>query len=391
MLTLYRRHKRTCPNFALARREKQRACKCKFWVDGILAGDEVRLSLDTRDEKKALQLKYDMERKDEVIEHGAPVTPAEAWKAKIAELEASKLSHQTVRKYKLLERQMTAYGKSQGLTALVEFNLDTLSRFRQSWKDSPRTASKKLERLRAFFRFCLDRQWVESNPAAKIKLPKVTPCPTMPLSHEEMVKILAACDGLQVSSQPSARLGAHRLKTLILVMRYTGLRISDAVSLTVDRLDGKKIFLYTAKTGVPVFSILPDYVLHALEATPRVTDTRFFWSGNGKRETAICDYQEKLKNVFAAAGISKGLGNAVSHRLRDTFAVEGLLAGWPIERLSILLGHQSIRITEKHYAPWTRSRQEQIESDLNAAWKKDTFLSENSGTNQVHSENGRPN
>jgi len=360
-------------------------------VDGVIAGEEVRLSLDTRDEKKALQLKYDMERKDEVIEHGAPVTPAEAWKAKIAELEASKLSHQTVRKYKLLERQMTAYGKSQGLTALVEFNLDMLSRFRQSWKDSPRTASKKLERLRAFFRFCLDRQWVESNPAAKIKLPKVTPCPTMPLSHEEMVKILAACDGLQVSSQPSARLGAHRLKTLILVMRYTGLRISDAVSLTVDRLDGKKIFLYTAKTGVPVFSILPDYVLHALEATPRVTDTRFFWSGNGKRETAICDYQEKLKNVFAAAGISKGLGNAVSHRLRDTFAVEGLLAGWPIERLSILLGHQSIRITEKHYAPWTRSRQEQIESDLNAAWKKDTFLSENSGTNQVHSENGRPN
>jgi len=29
----------------------------------------------------------------------------------------------------------------------------------------------------------------------------------------------------------------------------------------------------------------------------------------------------------------------------------------------VLLGHSSIRITERHYAPWTRSRQEQIEAD----------------------------
>jgi hypothetical protein len=32
-------------------------------------------------------------------------------------------------------------------------------------------------------------------------------------------------------------------------------------------------------------------------------------------------------------------------------------------RVSVLLGHQSIRVTERHYAPWTRSRQEQIEAD----------------------------
>jgi integrase len=44
---------------------------------------------------------------------------------------------------------------------------------------------------------------------------------------------------------------------------------------------------------------------------------------------------------------------------RRTFSVELLLAGVPIERVSILLGHQSVRITEKHYAPWVRARQEQ--------------------------------
>lgn len=52
-LTLYRRHKRTCPNFGKPRRARQVKCSCKFWGDGVLAGREVRVSLDTRDSKKA--------------------------------------------------------------------------------------------------------------------------------------------------------------------------------------------------------------------------------------------------------------------------------------------------------------------------------------------------
>jgi integrase/recombinase XerD len=40
------------------------------------------------------------------------------------------------------------------------------------------------------------------------------------------------------------------------------------------------------------------------------------------------------------------MGNAISHRFRDTFVVELLLAGVPIERVSVLLGHQSVRVTE---------------------------------------------
>ena len=56
------------------------------------------------------------------------------------------------------------------------------------------------------------------------------------------------------------------------------------------------------------------------------------------------------------------------------FAVELLLAGVPIERVSVLLGHQSVRITEKHYAPWVRSRQEQLEADLARAWSRDPLV-----------------
>ena len=45
---------------------------------------------------------------------------------------------------------------------------------------------------------------------------------------------------------------------------------------------------------------------------------------------------------------------------RDTFSVQLLLAGVPLEQVSLLLGHKSVKITEKHYAPFVRARQEQL-------------------------------
>jgi hypothetical protein len=72
-LTLYRRHKRTCCNFGKRRGEKERQCKCEFWVNGVLGGREVRLSLDTRDIKKASQKLHEWEAKERVVERDSAV------------------------------------------------------------------------------------------------------------------------------------------------------------------------------------------------------------------------------------------------------------------------------------------------------------------------------
>jgi len=39
-----------------------------------------------------------------------------------------------------------------------------------------------------------------------------------------------------------------------------------------------------------------------------------------------------------------------------------------MERVSVLLGHSSIKVTEKHYSPWVAARQEQLEADVRRSW-----------------------
>jgi hypothetical protein len=46
-----------------------------------------------------------------------------------------------------------------------------------------------------------------------------------------------------------------------------------------------------------------------------------------------------------------------------------LLNGIPIEDVAILLGHQDVRITQKHYSPWVRSRQLRLEERVRSTWK----------------------
>jgi integrase/recombinase XerD len=79
-----------------------------------------------------------------------------------------------------------------------------------------------------------------------------------------------------------------------------------------------------------------------------------------------------------------------AHRFHDTFAVDLLLAGIPMERVSVLLGHHSLRVTEKHYAPWVRSRQLQLESDLATAWSRDPIALTESKVTQKLRENSAP-
>jgi integrase len=349
---------------------------------------EVRESLKLRDWQRAQEKVRDWEAKEGRTVETDPKTIDAAWKDFLADIDARKLAESTVRKYKLLKRQMAEFAKEQGFRFLVEIDLPVASQFRVGWKDGPRSSAKKLERLRAFFRFAQKRKWVADNPAADLKAPRVTLCPTMPFTHAEMVRNLAAIEQYKDEFPDRGAENARRIRALVLLLRYSGMRIGDAVSLSADRIEGNRLFLYTQKTGVPVNTVLPDFVLKTLDATPRVTDKLFFWDGEMKLDAIVGSWRKRLVRLFELAKVENGH----PHRFRDTFAVELLLTGVPIERVSVLLGHQSVRITERHYAPWVRSRQEQLEADLANAWSRDPLIAlETQGTRGGHGKTRRPN
>ena len=64
-----------------------------------------------------------------------------------------------------------------------------------------------------------------------------------------------------------------------------------------------------------------------------------------------------------------------SHKRRDTAAVEWLKTRIPLERVSSLLGHATIRTKDKQYAPWVRSRQDRLDDLVMARWQRQSLYS----------------
>src|SRR5947207_5639685 len=240
MLTIYRRHRKSCKQRAKGR--KYRHCQCPIWVDGTLAGKELRESLKLRDWQRAQDLIRQWEAEERrIVTQEKEVTIKEAHVKFIADAEARKLNVATLYKYRLLFRQLDSFSEAHNLQRLKQLDLDTLAMFRSAWKDGPRSSLKKLERLRAFLRFAEKRKWIDHNPAAELKAPKVPNKPTMPFTREEMIRILTA---LGPSGNSAGIRNAQRLRAFVLLLRYSGLRIGDAVQLRSEERRVGKDWMY---------------------------------------------------------------------------------------------------------------------------------------------------
>jgi integrase len=366
MLTTYRRHIKRCAHRSEGR--KYRRCRCPIWADGFIGRGEIRKSLNTRNWEKAQEKIREWEAEGTQAVEPEPITIAEAWEEFLSDAKARNLRKPTIYKYELLSRQMAQFANDQGIRFLRELDLSMLRKFRATWPNENLGALKKLEYLRAFFRFAHESKWIDENSARELESPKVKQSPTMPFTLEQMTAVLAACEKYGMKCRGGKYRGpenVRRIRALVLLLRHSGLRIGDAVMLERGRITGDKLFLYTAKSGTPVYVPLPEFVLTALEAVPKISQQYFFWSGESKRDSATGDWQRALKGVFKEAKIPDGH----AHRFRDTFAVGLLHAGVPMDRVSALLGHSSIKVTEKHYSPWVRARQEQLEADVRRTWE----------------------
>jgi integrase/recombinase XerD len=387
MLTPEKRHTAAC----VEQRQKKDAraseyddysrCKCSYRAIGMLAGRFVRKSLKTSNFETAIATIRQWSGEGRADEPSANrlLTTEDAVKRYLEDAKARNLGEATLTKLKsIFEKQLLVFSTAKGyrlLTQVVDVNV--MREFRATWKDAPLSRSKKQARLIGFFYFCERSEWIRRNPVTNRTLGKikVDQKPTDYFRPSEFDAIINATHRYLGDRCETHTAAGTRLRALTLLMRWTGLRIRDASTLERERLTktdrgGDCIMLYQAKTGEPVYCPIPPNVADALRTVPdglRPNPRYFFWSGNGHPKTVVADYQRSYRRLFKLAGITK---RAHPHMFRDTFAVECLRSGVSLERVSTLLGHTSVKITEKHYKPHVKALQWELEDEVRKAWSE---------------------
>lgn len=371
-LFVYTRHTADC-----SKRDDRfwKRCRCPKWIRGVVDGKTIRQTAHTRSWEKAEQLRKSMD-DGGVPLPVAPLTIVQALADFFTDAEMRNLAPGTLSKLKTLRGQLEAWAKERGLRYLKELTVAELGVFRSSWQDAGLSRKIKQQRLSSFFLFAIRNGWLTENPVKKLSRILVRDTPTDYFSEAEFQAILAALDKYKPKAWIDSKHQAERLRVLTLLMRWSGLRIGDAVTLERTRLVGDSVLLYQQKTGTAVYVPLPPEVAEALRNVPASYNSSpryFFWSGQGSVKSLVSNWQKRYQALFALAKLKKADGSlkrCYPHMFRDTFAVEMLLAGVPLEQVSILLGHKSVKITEKHYLPWVKARQEQLEQSVRKAWNK---------------------
>ena len=351
MLAPYRRHRANCKH----RSRRYKACSCPIWIQGTLNGAPVRRSLDLTSWEAAIKRIRELEL------HGQVMSVADCVERFLDDRTSMKLSDAMMRKYRNVCQELK---DELGKRPVRSVTVDDVRRLRERWKFAAITSQKRLEIVRKFFGFCVDSEWLDRNPAKLVNMPAAKYDPTMPFSDDEMEKILWAAESIREAHTKIPKETPKKLVALILLMRYSGLRISDAVMFRRDQLKDGKLFLRQQKTKQPVWVPLPKKVIEALEECDEGNE-QYFYAGIGKPKSCVTEWQQRLKLVYEMAGIPDGH----SHRLRDTFSVDLLSHGVPLDVVSKLLGHTSIKTTEKHYAPWVQARQTALEAAVKGTWQ----------------------
>jgi site-specific recombinase XerD len=88
-------------------------------------------------------------------------------------------------------------------------------------------------------------------------------------------------------------------------------------------------------------------------------------------KSAVADWQRAFRKLITLAALKNPDGSTkrvYPHILRHTFATQCLAAGVPLEDVATMLGHSSIRTTEKHYSHWIKGRADRLEASVRQAW-----------------------
>jgi integrase len=399
-VTVLTRHKTACPK----KNDPQwKRCKCRKSLYIYEDGHRSYLSAKTRSWEQAEKMaQAERDKRDPVKIELQKIAELQAQEAEAAAAKAAsqvtiddalgrwmrsrkQMSDGTAATYRVVVRKIRGWATLKGLKFLKEVTPALLDEWRGLWSpDAERqhdrmgqtTQSHFLTRLKGFFSYATKIGLIPSDPSIALGSISIKSKQTLPLSRDQFEQLLDATEKHDAEQTEDFERYGKALKVIFLVMRWTGLRLIDVLMLRRSALVGNRLLLSTQKTKDKTSPILPDSVRDALlelKPLPSTGKDYFFSSGQIHHLSLTTMWTARIRELNRFFSFKDEHGNPMevrSHMLRDTFAVEMLLSGMSLEDVSKLLTHKSIRVTEKYYAPWIRSRREQLDEKVIAAMRK---------------------
>ncbi|HVO38722.1 MAG TPA: site-specific tyrosine recombinase [Spirochaetia bacterium] len=215
----------------------------------------------------------------------------------------------------------------------------------------PRTLAKAASAIRSFFRFLMLEGRSAANPARHLDTPHAAMRIPRYLETSEIDRLLDAC--------PAGVPLGQRDRTLFELIYSCGLRVSEAVDLTVDRVSLTQSVVRVMGKGARERMVpLGARARHELErwlAQGRPLLLRghaavdWLFVGRTGRRLSRKTVWKAFTRLVARAGIERsgdGLSGAKVHTLRHSFATHMLQGGADLRSVQELLGHADIGTTQ---------------------------------------------
>ena len=375
-LTIYRRHSVDCRvhKLKLSASEKKyfTDCECPIWVTGSTDTETYpRQALGLRDwaAAEAKLRSLSAASKDQTI-HGPRLEECIT-----RYLDArDDVKPKTLAQYELLLGRVKDFAHGKNKFFIRELSVDVLEDFKTYGLAGLAGTSKgtSIAKLAHFLREAYRRDWITESLVDKLRPHKAVYEQKQPYSDKEVKLILDAAGKINGGTTGYAK-SAATFRILIELMLETGLRVSDAVKFDPKHCaKSKYLWIYSFHPRKAKKSETPKLIDVYLTAKLKKKIDECEWLSAtlpfayrtvaGVEET---DYLgQAVYERLQAAGKAGGVDDCRPHRLRDTFAVRLLTKGVPLEDVSKLLGHASIAVTEKYYAPRVASRKMRLEKLL---------------------------
>lgn len=212
-------------------------------------------------------------------------------------------------------------------------------------KIEARSQARILSGIKAFYRFLLFENRIETDPTLLIDSPKTARYLPVVLSIPEIETIMSIID----LSKPEG----ERNRAILEVMYGCGLRVSEVVHLKISQLFFKEGFIRVIGKGdkerlVPIGQTAQKAVLLYLEGSRRHLKIKkgnediLFLNRRGSKLTREMIFLI-VKELATIAEISK---NVSPHTFRHSFATHLIEGGASLRAVQEMLGHESITTTE---------------------------------------------